>query len=72
MQSFKLKLILAFTIMTLFGSVICGSLLYYNFLNYSDDSVRDRLAAAVYSAESALDYSMAGDLLEPGAYETDY
>lgn len=72
MKSLKIKLILSFVVLIIFGAFLSGFIIYSSYVNKMDDYVTDKLASAVYSAELAVDFTKSGELFQERAEESTY
>ncbi len=70
MKSLKVRLILFFITLVAAGTLISGFFIYSNYRKFLDQSVNDRLTAAVYTARSAVDFNRVNALLEEGGDQT--
>lgn len=72
MKSIKVRLIGLFLVISAVGALITGTILYVNYLRFSEEAIDSRLQNAVYAAELALDLANIGEIFKEGSNETAY
>jgi len=72
MKSLKVRLILFFISLVMAGTLISGYVIYSNYRKFVDQSLDDRLTAAVTIAQAAVDFTKVNALLEEGGNETPF